>query len=215
MIGAGVAGARSAQRNESRATQSPPPAPRRDRLDRVSAAHRPHRHSLNERGERQARELGTRLAGLRFECVLSSPLQRARQTAALALPGVPAEPDADLSEWDYGDYEGRKTVDIRLERPGWNLFLDGCPAGETLDAVATRADRVISRLRAYGGITVVVAHRDILRILAVRWIGLPAIAGRRLLLTPASLGSLGYDHDLTEPAVHRWNHNGCRGPLGS
>jgi probable phosphoglycerate mutase len=167
---------------------------------------------LNEQGERQARELVTRLAELRIEHVLSSPLQRARHTAELSLPGVVAETDDDLREWDYGDYEGRRTIDIRLECPGWNLFRDGCPAGETLDAVGARADRVISRIRAHGGNWVVVAHRDILRILAVRWIGLPASEGRHLLLATASLGSLGYDHDLTEPAIHRWNHSGnCNG----
>jgi broad specificity phosphatase PhoE len=163
---------------------------------------------LNEQGERQARELGTRLAGLRFERVLSSPLQRARQTAELSLPGVAVEADDDLREWDYGDYEGRRTIDIELERPGWRLFRDGCPAGETLDAVGARADRVIGRIRACGRDMVIVAHRDILRILAVRWIGLAAIEGRRLLLATASLGSLGYDRDLTEPVIHRWNQSG-------
>lgn len=161
---------------------------------------------LSEQGERQARDLGTRLAGLRFDRVLSSPLQRARQTVELSLPAVAFEVDDDLREWDYGDYEGRRTVDIELERPGWRLFHDGCPGGETLDAVGARADSVIGRLRACGGNTVLVAHRDILRVLAVRWIGLAAIEGRGLVLATASLSSLGYDHDLGEPAIHRWNH---------
>jgi probable phosphoglycerate mutase len=172
----------------------------------VTAQHTGHTDlPLSEQGERQACELGTRLGGLRFERVLSSPLRRARQTAALALPGVAVEDDDDLSEWDYGDYEGRRTIDIELERPGWRLFRDGCPAGETLDAVCERADRVIGRIRAFGGNMVIVAHRDVLRILAVRWIGLAAIEGRRLLLATASLSGLGYDRNLTEPTIHFWN----------
>lgn len=162
---------------------------------------------LSAQGEHQACELRTILVGLHFERVLSSPLQRARLTAELALPGVAVETDDDLSEWDYGDYEGRRTIDIELERPGWRLFRDGCPAGETLSAVGARADRVIGRIHACGGNMVIVAHRDILRILAVRWIGLAAIEGCRLLLATASLGNLGYDHNLTEPVIHRWNHS--------
>ncbi len=164
---------------------------------------------LNEQGERRARELGARLSGLRFERVVSSPLQRARRTAELAMPGAFVETDDDLMEWDYGAYEGRRTSDIELERPGWRLFRDGCPGGETLDSMGARADRVIGRTRACGGNVVVVAHREILRILAVRWIDLAAIEGRRLLLATASLSILGYDHDLTEPAIHAWNTSGA------
>ena len=165
---------------------------------------------LNEQGERQAREVGARLAALRFDRVLSSPLQRARRTAELAMPLSLVESDDDLMEWDYGAYEGRSTVDIEVQRPGWRLFRDGCPGGETLDSVGARADRVIGRIRAHGGNVVIVAHREILRILAVRWIGLAAIEGRRLLVATASLGSLGYDHDLTEPVVHVWNERPFR-----
>ena len=160
---------------------------------------------LNEQGERQAREAGERLAALRIDRILSSPLQRARRTAELAMPHSSVEADDDLMEWDYGAYEGRSTVDIEVARPGWRLFRDGCPGGETLDAVSTRADRVIGRIRERDGNALVVAHREILRILAVRWIGLAAIEGRRLLLATASLSSLGYDHDLTEPVMHAWN----------
>lgn len=163
---------------------------------------------LNEQGERQAREAAARLAALRIDRILSSPLQRARRTAELAMPHSPVEADDDLMEWDYGAYEGRSTVDIEVARPGWRLFRDGCPGGETLDAVSTRADRVIGRIRERGGNALVVAHREILRILAVRWIGLAAIEGRRLLLATASLSVLGYDHDLTEPVMHAWNGPG-------
>ena len=163
---------------------------------------------LTEQGERKAREVGAHLTGLRFDRILSSPLQRARRTAELALPHARVEADDDLMEWDYGAYEGRSTVDIEVERPGWRLFRDGCPGGETLDAVGTRADHVIGHIRAGGGNVLVFAHREILRILAVRWIGLAAVEGRRLLLATASLSVLGYDHDLTEPVIHTWNGRG-------
>ena len=160
---------------------------------------------LTDQGERQARALDARLSALRFECVLSSPLQRARRTAELAVPAWRIEFDDDLMEWDYGAYEGRRTADIEVERPGWRLFRDGCPDGETLDSIGARADRVIGRIRARGGNVLLFAHREILRILAVRWIGLAAIEGRRLLLATASLSVLGYHHDLTEPVIHAWN----------
>ena len=160
---------------------------------------------LTEHGDRQAHEVGTHLTALRFNRILSSPLQRARRTAELALPKARIEADDDLMEWDYGAYEGRSTVDIEVERPGWRLFREGCPGGETLDAVGTRADRVIGHIRAGGDNVLVFAHREILRILAVRWIGLAAVEGRRLLLATASLSILGYDHDLTEPVIHTWN----------
>ena len=163
---------------------------------------------LNEQGERQAREVGARLSALRFDRIVSSPLQRARRTAELAMPGASVEADDDLMEWDYGDYEGRSTADIEVERPGWRLLRDGSPGGETLESVAARADRVIGRIRAGGGNVLLVAHREILRILAVRWIGLAPIEARRLLLATASLSVLGYDHDFTEPVIHVWNHVG-------
>ncbi len=164
--------------------------------------------ALTAQGERQARAVGARLAGLRFDRILSSPLQRARRTAELAIPYAQIEADDDLMEWDYGAYEGRRTVDIEVERPGWRLLRDGSPGGETLDAVAARADRAISRIRAGGGNVLVFGHREILRIFAVRWIGLAPLEARRLLLATASLSVLGYDHDLTEPVVHAWNDGG-------
>jgi len=160
---------------------------------------------LNEEGERQARMLAVRLSGLHFDRAISSPLQRARRTAELALPLASVEADDDLMEWDYGAYEGRRTVDIEVERPGWRLFRDGCPDGELLESVGARADRVIARIRAGSGNALLFAHREILRVLAVRWIGLAPMEGRRLLLATASLSLLGYDHDLTEPVVHAWN----------
>jgi probable phosphoglycerate mutase len=163
---------------------------------------------LNDQGERQAHDVGTRLTALRFDRILSSPLLRARRTAELAMPRASVELDDDLMEWDYGTYEGRSTVDIEVERPGWRLFRDGCPVGEALESVGARADRVISRLRAGGGNVLLFGHREILRILAVRWIGLAPIEGRRLLLATASLSVLGYDHDLTEPVIHAWNGRG-------
>lgn len=160
---------------------------------------------LTGRGEHAAQELRAGLKALRFAQVFTSPLQRARQTAELAgFDGV-AEPDPDLMEWDYGDYEGRRTVDIRAERPGWGLFENGCPGGETLLEVATRAERVIGRIRALERNVLVFAHRDILRILIVRWIALPALEARRLDLATASVSTLGYDHGLDEPVIRLLN----------
>ena len=160
---------------------------------------------LTNRGERDAQELGTQLQGLNFAQVLTSPLQRARQTAALAGFGGRALPDPDLTEWDYGAYEGRRTAEIQAERPGWRLFEDGCPGGETLQAVSVRADRVIDRIRELGSNVLVFAHRDILRILAARWLRLQAVEARKFYLTTASVSILGYHHDLDEPVVRLWN----------
>ena len=160
---------------------------------------------LTERGEREAQALSARLKGMSFTKVLTSPLQRAWRTGDLAGFGERMEPDADLMEWDYGVYEGRRTSDIRVEHPGWRLFDDGCPGGETLLEVSMRADRVIARVRALEGDVLVFAHRDILRILIARWIALPALEARRLHLATASLSVLGYDHDLDEPVIRVLN----------
>jgi broad specificity phosphatase PhoE len=159
---------------------------------------------LTEQGEQAVRELGTRLRGWNFVQVFTSPLQRARRTAELA-GFAAAVADADLMEWDYGGYEGRRTADIRAERPGWKLFDDGCPGGETLDAVAARADRVIDRIRACRGDVLVFAHGHILRVLVARWIGLAPRDGRCFDLAPASISLLGYDRDLDEPILRRLN----------
>ena len=161
---------------------------------------------LTERGAGDAQELRARLRGLSFAKVFTSPLQRARRTGELAGFGELAEADPDLMEWDYGAYEGRRTVDIRAERPGWRLFEDGCPGGETLVGVSRRADRVIARIRALESDVLVFAHRDILRILSARWVALPALEARRLYLATASVSTLGYDHGLDEPVIRQLNN---------
>ena len=156
---------------------------------------------LTERGEQTAQELRARLMGLNFARVLSSPLQRARRTAELAGFEKSAEVDGDLMEWDYGAYEGRRTAEIRAERPGWRLLEDGCPGGETLDAVTARAERVINRIRALQGDVLVFAHRHILRVLTARWLKLPAIEARKFELTTASVSILGHYHAFDKPVI--------------
>jgi broad specificity phosphatase PhoE len=159
---------------------------------------------LTAQGEQDARALGERLRTLDVTTVLTSPLQRARRTGELAGFGQ-METEPDLIEWDYGSYEGRRTTDIRAERPGWRLFDDGCPGGETADAVGERADRVIAKMRGSGADALLFAHRDVLRVLAARWLGLPARDGRLFYLSPTSVSVLAYDHDLAEPVIWRWN----------
>jgi broad specificity phosphatase PhoE len=160
---------------------------------------------LTEHGERNARRLGERLKGLTFPHVLTSPLQRARRTCELAGFGKVAEVDPDLVEWNYGAYEGRKNVDIRKERPDWQLFRDGCPDGESPAAVGARADRVVARLRALGSDVLLFSSGHFLRVLAARWCGLEVSFGRYLLLTVATLSILGYEHNRAEPVVRLWN----------
>jgi len=160
---------------------------------------------LTERGERQARALGERLHGVNFAKVLTSPSQRARRTAELAGFGHVAEIDPDLAEWDYGQYEGRRTADIHAERPGWFLFRDGAPGGETPDQAGARADRVIQRVRAVGGNVLIFSSAHFLRVLAARWLGLETAGGRYFLLDTSSLSILGYEHNLAEPAIRLWN----------
>lgn len=160
---------------------------------------------LTEHGERNAHSLGERLRERHFVKVLTSPLQRSRRTCELAGFGTNAEVDADLAEWNYGDYEGKRTADIRKEQPDWFLFNDGCPGGETLDAIAARADRVVSRLRSLSGDVLVFSHGHFLRVLGARWLGKPAEAGRFLLLSTAALSILGYEHNLDEPVLRLWN----------
>src|SRR6476659_9815232 len=141
---------------------------------------------LTERGERTARRLGERLKGLAFTTVLSSPLQRAARTCELAGFKTLAQADKDLVEWDYGAYEGRRTAEIRAERPGWELFRDGCPGGESAADVGARVDRVIARVRALEGDSIVFSHGHLLRVFAARWLGLPPDGARLFLLTTAS-----------------------------
>ena len=161
---------------------------------------------LTERGERNALHLGGRLKGLTFARVLTSPLQRAMQTCALAGFEGAAEIDHDLVEWNYGEYEGLRTAEIRIGRPDWQVFRDGCPGGESPQQVAARADRVISRLRGAQGDVLLFSSGHFLRVLAVRWIGLEPAAARYLLLSTASVGALAYDHnEPSEPAIRFWN----------
>jgi probable phosphoglycerate mutase len=160
---------------------------------------------LTDRGERNARALGERLRGLTFSKVFTSPLLRATRTCELAGFGRAAEIDPDLVEWDYGQYEGRRTVDIHAERPDWQLFRDGCPGGESPDQIGARADRVIVRLRGVEGNVLVFSSGHFLRVLGARWLNLEAAAGRYLLLSTASLSALGYEHNQAEPAIRLWN----------
>lgn len=161
---------------------------------------------LTERGERNASRLQQRLAGLAFAQVLTSPLQRARRTCELAGFGAVAEIDRDLVEWNYGEYEGRRTSDIRRERPDWQIFRDGCPGGESPAQVAARADRVVSRLRAIPGDVLVFSSGHFLRVLAVRWIGMDlTVCAGSLMLSTASLSAVGYDRSLAQPVVRLWN----------
>jgi len=157
---------------------------------------------LTAAGEAVARDaLARKLAGVTFDLVLSSPLRRARDTARLA--GFDPEIDDRLRELDYGDYEGVTTADIQRERPGWDLWTGGCPGGESVEEVGARMDALIAeRLRANGERVLVFGHGHALRILAARWVGLPAREGRVLLLAPAAVGVMGAEHD--SPAVERW-----------
>jgi len=160
---------------------------------------------LTERGERNARRLGERLHGMNFAKVFTSPLQRAARTCELAGFGAVAEVDGDLLEWNYGEYEGRRTAEILAERPGWQLFRDGCPGGESPDQIGSRADRVVSHLRAIHGDVLLFSSGHFLRVLAARWLGLEPGAGRYFLLSTASLSALGYEHDRSEPVIRLWN----------
>jgi probable phosphoglycerate mutase len=157
---------------------------------------------LTDEGRARASEVGDLLRGRQFALVLTSPFSRARDTAALA-GFADAAVDDDLREWDYGDYEGLKTLDIRKERPGWFLWDDGAPNGETIDEVAARADRVITRVREVGGDVLVFAHGHILRVLAARWLEQPPGFGRHLILSPATISILA--HEREAPALETWN----------
>jgi broad specificity phosphatase PhoE len=161
---------------------------------------------LTPHGEQVARNLTERLDGITFSKVYVSTLQRARRTCELAGFSSRAETDPDLVEWDYGHYEGRTTADIRRERPGWQLFSDGCPGGESPEVVGLRADRVVSKLRAAEGNVLIFSSGHFIRVLAQRWIGVTVTSwARSLMLTTASLSVLGYEHDLSQPVIRLWN----------
>jgi broad specificity phosphatase PhoE len=161
---------------------------------------------LTEAGERNARRLAERLKGLTFMKVFTSPLNRAVRTCELAGFGAVAEIDCDLVEWNYGEYEGRTGAEIRAERPDWQLFRDGCPGGESPQQVATRADRVVNRVRKVPGNVLLFSSGHFIRVLAARWIGIePTVNARSFMLSTASLSALGYENDLSRPVIRLWN----------
>jgi len=160
---------------------------------------------LTERGERNARKLGERLNGMTFEMVLTSPLRRAMRTCELAGFEPVAETDRDLVEWDYGEYEGRRTAEILAERPDWQLFRDGCPGGESPAHVAARADRVVQRVLTVAGDVLLFSSGHFLRVLAARWIGLEPLFGRSFMLSTASLSALSHENSMDQPVIHFWN----------
>ncbi len=160
---------------------------------------------LTEAGERHAGQLGQRLKGLRFAKIMTSPLQRAARTCELAGFGTAAEVETDLLEWNYGRYEGRTSADIHAEAPGWELFRDGCPEGESPEQVGARADRVVRKARAVEGNVLVFSSGHILRMVGARWLGLEPGAGRYLYLGTASLSALGYEHTRSKPVIQLWD----------
>ncbi len=160
---------------------------------------------LTAAGEQNAVRLGARLRGVAHEEVWSSPLARARRTCELAGLAQGVRIDADLLEWNYGEYEGLTSAEIRSRRPHWNIFTDGCPGGESPADVLERARRVVGRLRGKPGGVILFSSGHFLRVLAASWLGLDAGAGRLWLLGTASLSALGYEHGETEPVIRWWN----------
>jgi probable phosphoglycerate mutase len=158
---------------------------------------------LTDRGQKEAQRLAARLGHRQLDVVWSSPLSRARETCRLAGLGDRAQVRDELLEWDYGEYEGMTTPQIRSSRPDWLLWRDGCPGGEAPDQVAARVDGLIAELRDRGANAVLFAHGHVLRVLAARWIGLGARAGALLALSTASLSVLGYERDV--PVIALWN----------
>jgi probable phosphoglycerate mutase len=158
--------------------------------------------ALTAKGEADAAKIGTRLRGVEFTKVFSSPLIRAKRTAELA--GFAPELDPELLEWHYGDYEGLCSAEIR--QSGWNNFRDGCPGGESVRDISDRVDRVIAKLRALVGNVLVFAHGHVLRVLAARWVEQPASLGRALYMGTAAVSILGFDpHAMDEPTIRLWN----------
>jgi broad specificity phosphatase PhoE len=161
---------------------------------------------LTPQGELNARALGNRLMGLTFAKVFTSPLQRASKTCALAGFGAPAEVDSDLVEWNYGEYEGLRSAEIRAKRPDWQLFRDGCPGGESPAQVKARADNVMRRVRAVQGDVLLFSSGHFIRMLTARWIGVePSVHSMSFLLSTASLSAVGYDADVSRPVIRLWN----------
>jgi len=165
---------------------------------------------LTAHGEDEAREVGLRLRGIPFARVLTSPLQRAQQTCRLAALEPKTKIEPDLTEWDNGDDEGRTPAEILRLRPGWNLFRDGSPHGESPNQISIRADRLITRLRKLEGNVALFTHSHFGRVFAVRWIGLPVDQAEHFLLGTASHSILCYEHDCTDqPAIELWNAIAC------
>ena len=160
---------------------------------------------LTPHGEEEAVRLGERLAGRIFAAVFTSPLRRAVRTCELAGYGSLAVVDPDLTEWNYGEYEGRTSDEIRAERPDWDLFRDGCPGGESPRQVGARANRIIRRVRAIDGDVLLFSSGHFLRVFAARWLGLEPRAGKYFVLGTASLSEMGYEHDLSEPVIRLWD----------
>ncbi len=158
---------------------------------------------LTPEGETQARGLGAKLTGHTFALVLTSPMHRARRTCELAGLGAQAQVEPNLSEWNYGSYEGLSSADIQRTRPGWTIFNDGVPDGETIDQVASRAQSVIERALVASGDVALFAHGHILRILATRWLELRPADARLFALSTASISTLGYEHETR--VITRWN----------
>jgi len=160
---------------------------------------------LTETGQSNARRLGNALLGRKFAEVFTSPLQRALSTCRLAGFDAHAEVVPDLVEWNYGEYEGLRIEEIHAKRPGWDLFRDGCPGGESAQDVGLRADRVLRRVRELGQDVLIFSSGHFLRILAARWLGLALQSAQYFLLSTASLSALSYEHELTRPAIKFWN----------
>jgi len=161
---------------------------------------------LTPNGERNARRLADRLKGMTFAKVFTSPLQRAARTCELAGFGTVAEADPDLVEWNYGQYEGLRSAEILAQRPGWQLFRDGAPRGESPAQVGERADRVVQRVRTFHGDVLLFSSGHFIRVIADRWLGQdPGYVGRYVLLSTASLSAVGYEHNLSQPVIRFWN----------
>jgi broad specificity phosphatase PhoE len=172
---------------------------------------------LTRHGEENARRLGERLKDFEFARVFTSPLQRAKRTCELAGFGSKAGIDADLVEWNYGEYEGLRTADIRAKRPDWQMFRDGFPGGESFDQIAARADRVVGRVRSIDGAVLLFSSGHFLRVLAARWLGLDARSARYFLLDTASLSTLTYELSQGQAAIGFWNdthHIGAKSVMG-
>ncbi|HXV62376.1 MAG TPA: histidine phosphatase family protein [Vicinamibacteria bacterium] len=162
---------------------------------------------LTENGRWSAQRLSSLFFGVELELVLTSPLQRARETCRLAGLGDGARIDRDLLEWNYGEFEGLTTEEIRSRAPKWVLFVDGCPGGESPCEVGARVDRVIARVRERRGDAALFAHGHFFRVFAARWLGLPVQSGRHFLLDPATVSILSDYHGI--PAIERWNAGLC------